>query len=80
MYERVAIWFVEALSFYAALGVVFAVTFVTRGVQRIDPIARGSGIVFRLLILPGSAAFWPLLLNRWIRGDRDVPEERNPHR
>ena len=80
MYERVAIWFVEGLFLYAALGAVFATAFVTAGVQRIDPNSSGSGIVFRLLILPGSAAFWPLLLTRWIRGHRDVPEERNPHR
>ena len=80
MYEQIVIWFVEALFLYAAVGAVFAVAFVTAGVQRVDPDARGSGIVFRLLILPGSAAFWPLLLRRWIRGDRDVPQERNPHR
>jgi hypothetical protein len=80
MCEQIAIWFVEALFLYTAVGAVFAVAFVTAGVQRVDPDARGSGIVFRLLILPGSAAFWPLLLRRWIRGDRDVPQERNPHR
>jgi len=80
MYERFAIWFVDALLVYAALGAVFGLTFVTAGVQRIDPNAKGSGLIFRLLILPGAAAFWPLLLRRWVRGDRDVPEERNPHR
>ena len=80
MYERIATWFAEALLLYTAVGAVFAVAFVTAGVQRVDPDARGSGIVFRLLIMPGSAAFWPLLLGRWIRGDRDVPQERNPHR
>ena len=80
MYERIAIWFVEALFLYTAVGAVFAVAFVTAGVQRVDPDAKGSGMVFRLLILPGSAALWPLLLRRWIRGDRDVPQERNPHR
>jgi hypothetical protein len=79
MEERVATWFVEALLLYTVLGGVFAVAFVTAGVQRIDPNAKCAGMVFRLLILPGSAAFWPLLLRRWIRGDRDVPEEGNPH-
>ena len=80
MYERIAIWCVEAVFLYTAVGAVFAVAFVTAGVQRVDPDAKGSGMVFRLLILPGSAALWPLLLRRWIRGDRDVPQERNPHR
>jgi hypothetical protein len=80
MYERLAIWFVYAFYLYFGLGLLFSVAFVTSGVKRLDPNAKGSGLVFRLLILPGSAAFWPLLLRRWIRGDRDVPEEGNPHR
>ena len=80
MYERLAIWFVYAFYLYFGLGLLFAAAFVTTGVKRLDPNAKGSSVVFRLLILPGSAAFWPLLLRRWIRGYRDVPEERNPHR
>jgi len=80
MYERAATWFVEALVLYAALGAVFALAFVSEGMHRIDPNTNRTGLVFRLLIFPGAAAFWPLLLTRWIRGDRDVPEERNPHR
>ncbi len=80
MYERLAIAFVSAFYLYFGIGFLFAVAFVTVGVKRVDPNASGSGIGFRLLILPGSAAFWPLFLQRWIREDRDVPEERNPHR
>ena len=80
MYEHFATTFAYAFYFYFAIGFVFAVAFVITGVKRLDPNASGSGIAFRLLIFPGSAAFWPLLLRRWIRGDSDVPEERNPHR
>lgn len=80
MYERLATSFVYAFYLYFFLGFLFSVAFVTTGVKRLDPNAEGSGVVFRLLIFPGSAAFWPLLLRRWIRGDREVPGERNPHR
>jgi len=80
MYEYFAIALVYAFYFYFAIGFLFAVAFVATGVKRLDPNASGSSIAFRLLILPGSTAFWPLLLRRWIRRDRDVPEERNPHR
>ena len=52
---------------YAAVGLAFAVAFVIRGVQRVDPAAKGAPLGFRLLILPGSAALWPLLLRRWLR-------------
>ena len=64
---------------YAAVGCVFAVAFVVAGVHRIDPAAHGAGIGFRLLILPGAAAFWPLLALRWLRG-APPPEEHNAHR
>ena len=50
-----------ALGVYLALGVLFACWFVIGGVGCISPASRGSGWVFRALILPGSAAMWPLL-------------------
>jgi hypothetical protein len=56
-----------AAGAYAAAGVVFAAAFVIRGVQRVDPAAKGAPLGFRLLILPGCAALWPLLLGRWMR-------------
>jgi membrane protein implicated in regulation of membrane protease activity len=80
MYERIAILLVNAFYLYALLGVVFALAFVTVGVKRVDSQANGSGIAFRLLIFPGSVAFWPVLLRRWIARRSEPPEERNPHR
>ncbi len=59
-------WMVALLSAYAAIGLVFAIAFVTVGIHRIDPVADGSGVGFRLIIFPGVAAFWPLLLRRWV--------------
>jgi hypothetical protein len=56
------------LGLYFAVGLLFAVPFVLRGVSRIDPVAGGSSWGFRLIILPGVVALWPLLLNRWRRG------------
>ena len=58
---------VAILGLYAAAGLAFAIAFVTRGVERIDSHAKGAGWGFRLLILPGAAALWPLLLRRWMR-------------
>ena len=64
---------------YALIGVVFGIPFVLRGADRIDPVAPGSSRGFRLIILPGVVALWPLLALRWARGS-GPPEERNPHR
>ena len=80
MFEALAKAFVYALEIYAALGLVFAVIFVSAGVQRLDSEAQGAGVGFRLLIVPGAAAFWPMLLARWARGLPEPPVERNPHR
>ena len=72
--------FVDLLAVYAALGVIFALPFVAAGVQRIDSQAKGSGLGFRVLIFPGTVAFWPLLLHRWMRPGPDPAVEQNSHR
>ncbi len=79
MNERIVVLLVNTFYLYALLGVVFALAFLTVGVKRIDSQAKGSSAAFRLLIFPGSVAFWPLLLRRWIAGKSEPPEERNPH-
>lgn len=52
---------------YAALGCLFALAFAWWWVERIDHAARGGTLGFRLLILPGAAALWPLFLYRLVR-------------
>jgi hypothetical protein len=59
--------FVTALTVYAWTGVAFAVVFVLFGIHRVDPVAEHSTIGFRLIVVPGAAALWPLLLSRWLR-------------
>jgi len=76
----VANWIVGALAVYAVIGIVFAIPFVFVGAGRIDPTAGSGTIGFRLLILPGAALLWPVMLVRWIRGEGKPPEERTPHR
>ena len=72
--------FVYCLIAYGALGVLFALAFVTTGVKRIDSQARNSGFGFRVLIFPGSAALWPILFRRWLGGAPDPAVEQNAHR
>ena len=50
---------------YVAAGALFAAAFLTWGVSRIDPVARQGTLGFRLIILPGVVALWPLLLFKW---------------
>jgi hypothetical protein len=69
-----------ALALYAAAGFAFAAVFVVWGVVRVDRSTRDVPWTFRLLILPGSAALWPLLLLRWIRAKGEPPPAHDSHR
>jgi hypothetical protein len=80
MFETLIKTFVYGLETYAGLGLIFAVPFVWFGVQRVDSEAQGSGVGFRLLILPGVAALWPMFLFRWTRRIVEPPVETNSHR
>jgi len=68
------------LGIYLTSGLVFAVPFLLAGVKRIDPHAAHGSWGFRLLILPGTMVFWPLLLKRWASSVKEPPEENNAHR
>jgi hypothetical protein len=64
---EIAGWVWAGVGLYGIVGVVFAVAFVTRGASRMDHAAKGAPWAFRLMILPGAAALWPLLLRKWTR-------------
>lgn len=70
---------VAVVAVYAAVGLLFAAGFVTMGVGRIDPSATHAPIGFRLLIVPGTVALWPLLAIRWMRR-QPPPVESTRHR
>ena len=66
---------VACIGVYFGVGLLFAVFFSFRAVDRIDPAAREAGLPFRLLILPAAAALWPLLLATTIfapRAEKDA--------
>ena len=78
MLETVANGLVLVVGLYVAIGLLFALYFVWRGVDGVDPSAEGGTWGFRLLILPGTVALWPLLVRRL--GSGAPAEERNAHR
>ncbi|MCB2096387.1 MAG: hypothetical protein KDE05_02035 [Parvularculaceae bacterium] len=55
-----------AVGGYLGLGALFAFYFVLRGVDGLDHAAKGAGAPFRLLLFPGAAALWPILLLRML--------------
>ncbi len=69
-----------ALGVYLVVGLAFAVPFAWVGVGRIDSHAAHGSWGFRLLIVPGAMALWPLLLQRWLSGVHEPPEQCDAHR
>lgn len=76
----IAAVFLITMGLYLVCGLVFAIPFALAGVRRLDPHAERGSRGFRLLIIPGTMAFWPLLLRRWASGFHVPPEERTAHR
>ena len=59
------------IATYLACGFVFAIPFVIRGADKIDEGTHGATWGFRIIILPASIVFWPLLLKKWISANKN---------
>ena len=66
MSESAAELLVFGLGIYAAIGVLVGLIFAFGGAGRIDPAAKGKGMPLRvrLMILPGIAGLWPVMLTK----------------
>jgi membrane protein implicated in regulation of membrane protease activity len=73
-------WIVIITAAYLMIGLVVGIIVVLTGLGRLDPVAAHGTWGFRLLVLPGMAALWPIILSRVVRGVRHPPEESNAHR
>ena len=54
---------------YLALGVVFVIPFLMKGLTKVDEGAHGSTMGFKIIIIPGVIVFWPVLLSKWMKGN-----------
>jgi hypothetical protein len=50
---------------YLLAGVVFAIFFLSMGIEKMDASAHGSAFCFRMIIFPGTVALWPVLWYKW---------------
>ena len=57
-------------GFYLLTGLLFCMVLFARGIDKIDPQAKNTGIGFKLIIIPGIMVFWPFLWNKWRRNNR----------
>ena len=59
------------IGIYLVCGLLFTIPFVVKGVKAIDPDgAHGTKWGFRVIIIPGTIIFWPVLLSKWIKSNK----------
>ena len=73
MEATVAIIF-SAIGFYVLIGLIFYFPFVFNGMKKIDEGAKDTPFGFKILILPATLTFWPVLLKKWISSPSQTTE------
>jgi len=66
MVEMISTLLVTLLGVYGLIGILVALPFVLRGAGTLDTAATKGSLGFRILILPGAVALWPILLRKWV--------------
>ena len=66
-----------AVAVYLAAGLAFSIPFVIKGVAQIDEGAVGSKWGFRLIIIPGTIVFWPVLLKKWMKARKEFRSQNS---
>ncbi|MEP6596873.1 MAG: hypothetical protein ABJA71_13050 [Ginsengibacter sp.] len=60
------------VAVYLFAGVIFTIFFQAKGISKIDEGVHGSSIGFRIIIIPGCILFWPVLLKKWNRENKEI--------
>jgi len=63
--DAVAAVLFATLALYLAAGLVIGLSFVTFGVERVQPAPATIGA--RILFLPAAVSLWPIVLTRWLK-------------
>jgi len=61
---------ISVIGIYLLCGIFFAIPFVIKGVTVIDDGTQGAKLGFRIIIIPGTIIFWPLLLKKWVKAKK----------
>lgn len=55
------------VEIYLALGVLFSIAFLWKGIAKVDDGAKETGVVFKMLLFPGLIGFWVYFLRKWLK-------------
>jgi Na+/H+ antiporter NhaA len=56
-----ATFLVLLAGIYVLFGIGFCLVLFIKGLTRLDPNTQSTGLGFKLLIIPGTIIFWPVL-------------------
>lgn len=62
---------IYAVLVYLFIGLLFAIPFLIRWIVLVDESAEGTSFAFRLLLLPGTIVFWPVLLRKYLKAYKE---------
>ena len=68
-----------AAALYGAAGLFIAIAFALHFAAKVDHNTRGASHLFRILIVPGCAALWPVVLV-WIFAGSGAMQSEEPSR
>jgi hypothetical protein len=69
--EIIAAVIVLTLLLYVICGVLFTIFFQVWGLKKIDEDVPGSTWGFRVIIIPGCIALWPVLMKKWFTSSKN---------
>ncbi|MFK7771647.1 MAG: hypothetical protein AB8F94_05885 [Saprospiraceae bacterium] len=55
------------VGIYLALGIIFSIAFLWKGIAKVDDGAKETGLVFKMLLFPGLVVFWVYFLRKWLK-------------
>ena len=55
------------VGIYLALGIIFSIAFLWKGIAKVDDGANETGVIFKMLLFPGLVAFWVYFLRKWLK-------------
>lgn len=61
------------IAVYLLCGLIFSILFISKGLKQLDEGTHGTGIGFKLIILPGCIILWPLLFTKWKKIKNQYP-------
>ncbi len=73
----IATIFIYVFYTYLIMGIIFAILFVAKGVDKVDENMHGTNWKLRLLLIPGLALLWPIMLKKLAANQSEIRNRKS---